>query len=457
MGNLDINNICQCEKDDSNIETNFKTQNNDKMLCPFVRTIIYQNYNIENGNQNNTNMPKKKKELNFSKNKSNFDINNYDMNFEYHSTISNKLKNTNKSKSKNNGIFNLNPNINENKNSFSNNIKNDNKDFNNRKLISSHEDENKNIYENDNNQNEENQKQIEEEKMKINGITSYNSDTSNAKTNIDKPKKKIKNGFDIQILGKNCYYVGYFKDGLSDGLGKFFTINSKYLGEFKNDQANGFGIYHNNSNETIYEGNWFNNSQSGYGIEKWSDGSIFVGEYKNGEKIVGTYLWNDGNRYEGEFNRNMFEGFGVYFYSKGKIYLGEWEANKKHGYAEFILDDKFYIGNYLNDQKDGFGMYYLKKEDKLFVGFWKKNKKFGFGKIFHKNKMRFGIWGDENENKNVEWFINDKEAFNYLDNNNLGKYRNFFDYKKEEILNYFNDLYNEEYISPYLALNIFNK
>ena len=457
MGNLDINNICQCEKDDSNIETNFKTQNNDKMLCPFVRTIIYQNYNIENGNQNNTNMPKKKKELNFSKNKSNFDINNYDMNFEYHSTISNKLKYTNKSKSQNNGIFNLNPNINENKNSFSNNIKNDNKDFNNRKLISSHEDENKNIYENDNKQNEENQKQIEEEKMKINGITSYNSDTSNAKTNIDKPKKKIKNGFDIQILGKNCYYVGYFKDGLSDGLGKFFTINSKYLGEFKNDQANGFGIYHNNSNETIYEGNWFNNSQSGYGIEKWSDGSIFVGEYKNGEKIVGTYLWNDGNRYEGEFNRNMFEGFGVYFYSKGKIYLGEWEANKKHGYAEFILDDKFYIGNYLNDQKDGFGMYYLKKEDKLFVGFWKKNKKFGFGKIFHKNKMRFGIWGDENENKNVEWFISDKEAFNYLDNNNLGKYRNFFDYKKEEILNYFNDLYNEEYISPYLALNIFNK
>jgi hypothetical protein len=103
MGNLDMENCCNYENSDSKIETSFKTnQNKDKMLCPFINTVIYQNYNIDNNNNNITNLQKKKKELNFSKKNSEF--NNYDMNFEYHANNSNKLKDPNKPK--NQSIFN---------------------------------------------------------------------------------------------------------------------------------------------------------------------------------------------------------------------------------------------------------------------------------------------------------------------------------------------------------------
>ena len=119
MGNLDLDNFCNCENNDSKIETSFKAnQTGDKMLCPFVNTIIYQNFNIENG-QKNKNTPKlKNKELNFSKNKSKFDLNDCEMNFEYHTTKPNKIKDSTKLKMPNKSIFNLNPDTNYEKNSF---------------------------------------------------------------------------------------------------------------------------------------------------------------------------------------------------------------------------------------------------------------------------------------------------------------------------------------------------
>ena len=42
MGNLEGENFCNCDNNDSKFETSFKTnQNSDKLLCPFINTIIY--------------------------------------------------------------------------------------------------------------------------------------------------------------------------------------------------------------------------------------------------------------------------------------------------------------------------------------------------------------------------------------------------------------------------------
>ena len=290
--------------------------------------------------------------------------------------------------------------------------------------------------------------------IKTNEITSNNSDNTNVKTNIEKPKQIQKNGLDIQIWSKNFYYIGYYKNGLADGIGKLITGNSKYLGEFKNDQANGFGIFHNNSKETIYEGYWLNDTQNEYGIEKWSDDSIFFGEYSDGKKNgIGIYIWKDG-RYEGEFINNKFEGYGIYFYNKNKIYMGHWEDNKKNGYGIFIFGDRLYSGNYLNNEKNGFGISYWKTEDKIYVGFWKNNKKNGFGKFFYSNKIKYGLWGDDCESKKTEYFNNKEDAFNYLENNNLGKYKQYFKYNKEEIIFNINNLFNEDFISPTIISEI---
>ena len=370
---------------------------------------------------------KKKKELNFSKQNAAF--NNYDNNFECNVNNSNKLKDLNKLKNQN--IFNFNNNNDD--------LNNDNKygEFMKKNKKETEEKVNKNV----------------NKYIKSNENASNNTDITNLKTNIDKPKNNLKNGLDIQIWGRNCYYFGYFKDGIANGLGKFITGNNKYFGEFKNDQANGFGLYHNNINETIYEGYWINNLQGKYGIEKWSDDSIFFGEYLNGEKRIGTFLWKDGSRYEGEFINNMFEGYGFYFYSKNKLYFGEWKNNRKHGLGQFIMGDKLYVGNYFMDQKNGFGISYWKNEDKLFVGLWKNNKKNGFGKFFHGNKIKYGIWG-ENYNKKVEWFNSDKEAYNYLANNNLELYKKYFDLNKDNVINYYCEFNKIEDISPCIIPNI---
>lgn len=65
-------------------------------------------------------------------------------------------------------------------------------------------------------------------------------------------------------------------------MGKFISGDSKYKGEFKNNDANGYGIFTNN--KLKYEGYWSQDLQNDYGIENWKDGSMYKGEYINGKK-----------------------------------------------------------------------------------------------------------------------------------------------------------------------------
>ena len=455
MGNLNVQNFCDCDYNDSKVEASFKSnQSIDKIFCPFI------NYNYEIGENNENKLKAKKK-------KSIFNFNDCEMNFEYHTTKPNILKDINKTNIPNKSFFNLNSNreiydiniINDINNNNSNDKNNEEDNINDKNIISL---ESQNYKDNQNIINLKNQNVLEKEEkknsntnnnLKSKEITSNNSDNSNIKTNIktniDKPKQTPKNGLNIQVWSKNHYYIGYYQDDMADGLGKMITGDNKYYGEFKNGQSCGFGIFYNNINEIIYEGYWLNDLQNEYGIEKWNDDSIFFGKYSQGEKNgIGCYLWKDGSVYEGEFCDNKFEGYGIYYYNNNKIYLGEWKNNKKNGYGELISGDKIYVGNYLNDHKNGFGISYWKNEDKLYVGFWKNNKKNGFGKFFHESKKRFGIWDYENQKLKIEWFKNDEEAFNYLENNNLRNYKNLFENNKEEIIINLNKYYNKDFIIP---------
>ena len=41
-----------------------------------------------------------------------------------------------------------------------------------------------------------------------------------------------------------------------------------------------------------YDGNWIEDFQEGYGVEKWPDGSKYEGSYKNGMKDgKGKFVW----------------------------------------------------------------------------------------------------------------------------------------------------------------------
>jgi len=95
--------------------------------------------------------------------------------------------------------------------------------------------------------------------------------------------------------------------------GKFWHADGDvYEGEWKDDKANGYGIYVH-VNGARYEGNWKNDLQDGWGVESWSDGSKYEGEYKEGMKHGrGKYIWNDGSMYDGYWFENKINGSGIY-------------------------------------------------------------------------------------------------------------------------------------------------
>ena len=62
MGNLNVQNFCDCVHTGPNLETSFKSnQNNDKVFCPFFHNSPYQN-TLEN-NKKNKEVPKKNQNL----------------------------------------------------------------------------------------------------------------------------------------------------------------------------------------------------------------------------------------------------------------------------------------------------------------------------------------------------------------------------------------------------------
>ena len=270
--------------------------------------------------------------------------------------------------------------------------------------------------------------------INMNDIDKYDLNTQNSTNDKFFHKKTLlytgqkinglKEGFGIKQMPNNVKYIGYFKHDKSEGYGKFINSDKEdyYYGEFSQDQANGFGIYHH-KNESLYYGEWKDDLRENYGIEKWQDNSEYIGEFHLGEKNgIGKYIFNDGSRYEGEWKKNNLDGYGIYYYLGNRIYIGQWKNNLKNGYGQFIWKDKIYIGFYSNDKKNGFGIYYWKNNKKAFIGFWKNGKQYGFGKLISDNKIKFGIW----INDNLEISYNDNEAFKELDKHKLGRYKHMF-------------------------------
>ncbi|XP_030409143.1 junctophilin-1 isoform X1 [Gopherus evgoodei] len=64
------------------------------------------------------------------------------------------------------------------------------------------------------------------------------------------------------------------------------TTTETYMGEWKNDKRNGFGISER-SNGMKYEGEWLNNKRHGYGCTIFPDGTKEEGKYKNNVLVRG--------------------------------------------------------------------------------------------------------------------------------------------------------------------------
>ena len=117
----------------------------------------------------------------------------------------------------------------------------------------------------------------------------------------------------VTIPGNNGnYYIGEFKDGLKHGYG--FWCKSKepksnqYRGDFLNDKKWGYGVFRWTSG-SIYKGNYRNDEREGYGEMYWTDGSVYKGEWHNGiQHGYGTMIFPDKTFIKGYFKNNLYLG-----------------------------------------------------------------------------------------------------------------------------------------------------
>ena len=82
--------------------------------------------------------------------------------------------------------------------------------------------------------------------------------------------------------------------------------NSMYIGEFKNNKMDGYGVCYDCHGNIIYEGEWKNNLVHG----------------------KGTYIWEEGKRYEGEFLHGKKHGDGTFYLNNELVYEGTWKFDK---------------------------------------------------------------------------------------------------------------------------------
>jgi hypothetical protein len=136
-------------------------------------------------------------------------------------------------------------------------------------------------------------------------------------------KEDYIDGKGILKLINKWTYQGEFMRNKKHGQGEIIYMSgARYKGQFQNDVKHGEGtMFWRNPNE-IYRGQWRDNKLEGFGVY------IYQNNFSMNKLLK--------NHYRGFFKDGQRDGIGVHFYSDGSVYLGEWKQNHKHGQALFI-------------------------------------------------------------------------------------------------------------------------
>ena len=162
--------------------------------------------------------------------------------------------------------------------------------------------------------------------------------------------KKI-NGFgttEVNYSWGSGIYEGNLKESVPDGHGQIRYYDGKvFVGEFKDGVANGTGTFTNEQGTKLFEGMYVNGQRkNGYGIEtgKTPDGLSwkYEGEYQNWTwNGKGTISWSNGSKYVGDWKDGNRTGNGIETFN---------EKRKGYGYK--------YEGGFLNGKFHGSGTWY---------------------------------------------------------------------------------------------------
>jgi len=140
-------------------------------------------------------------------------------------------------------------------------------------------------------------------------------------------------------------YVGDFKDGQRHGYGIYTSVQGhRYEGEWFADQRHGIGTltFATKSSDGkgepkwagTYQGEWHQNLKQGKGVFKYQNGDVYEGSWSKGMKHgAGIYTYSSGDRYEGMFKDNLLHGKGTLISANGDRLEGVWLNDEIHGDA----------------------------------------------------------------------------------------------------------------------------
>lgn len=142
-------------------------------------------------------------------------------------------------------------------------------------------------------------------------------------------------------------YDGDFHEGKRHGEGElklhrpmsFDDANEmpySYVGSFNGDEYHGLGTEQYRDGLSYFSGKFMKGQRNGEGLEKFSDGKWFKGEYLNNKPHGYGKLYSANNIliFEGEYKYGKKNGYGTEFGSDGKpIYEGKFRNDLRHGYG----------------------------------------------------------------------------------------------------------------------------
>ena len=160
-------------------------------------------------------------------------------------------------------------------------------------------------------------------------------------SNLEQDNKKNSNYQEIEeIYQDGSRFRGYKLDGNKHGKGVLLLSNgSRYEGDWKNDVMSGLGKLYYSSGSLAYEGGFKDNKVHGKGImhnERMNDlENNFEAKinFENFSKVGENWI-----SFEGIFQNDMKNGIGKWHFSNGDVFIGEFKSDKVEGKGMYISD-----------------------------------------------------------------------------------------------------------------------
>jgi hypothetical protein len=182
----------------------------------------------------------------------------------------------------------------------------------------------------------------------------------------------------VHTFSDGRVYNGNFENGKQHGFGSLTHPDGvKYRGQFCNGLKEGYGIMLWRTR--TYDGEWKNDKPEGQGRVVWKNGATYTGNFHRGKYDgLGVYVWPSGKRFVGRWSDGVKSGHGLYTWPSGKKYDGEYKSGMRHGYGRMTWPDgETYSGGYANNERSGRGVQTSSTGEILHCGLWKNDKPVG--------------------------------------------------------------------------------